>query len=526
MLASRLADNLSDNAKTVAAVLSLSEVPLATDEIREVVSGSLGLTPPAIAAAIRELTCWGVVQHIHDGSISVHDVVRTAWSSVASSIDESVSDKALVLLSEQILTSLQSRWDFARQRYYLHLLIRTGQTEELLTLASNESEAFTELGYVDEVKSEIEAISSSSTCCPRDRFWATDTLAFWACQSSDNDEFERCFKLLQELAEALGNEKREAFALLLKRLWQCALANDLSKASELYSEGLSVFSDAPEMLRILEYNYALLQYKLGLFDPAASSAFKLAMEYYDLLDLDFEDIIVNSRTNIMAALNRAGTDIRDAKRLANCLDLFAAAMNAMGQYSRLARIHAVKLYSISLSVSSAVRVGQDAVDEILSMTKDPWAARRFIESVLLPIVKDFKLVDNVIPVRAQHAVVLAYCGESKEALAEMERLEQFKTNDPTLVAELANQRKLIAAIVSGEMQLAPSTTGEPQGLPKQRYFGRKVGRNEKCPCGFRQEVQEVLPRPVKHAWMEYLVYDREALVVETRVPTVVKEPEE
>jgi hypothetical protein len=133
------------------------------------------------------------------------------------------------------------------------------------------------------------------------------------------------------------------------------------------------------------------------------------------------------------------------KHLADCLELFAR--SATGIDATLARVNAVKLYGLAWAGTSVVRVGMDAVDDLLRTT-DPLTARQFIEGALLPALRHFRLLNHVVSVRAQYAVVLAYCGDVVAASSEVEALR-------SIVAALSeharnkfeNQAQLIAAIV-------------------------------------------------------------------------------
>jgi hypothetical protein len=73
-------------------------------------------------------------------------------------------------------------------------------------------------------------------------------------------------------------------------------------------------------------------------------------------------------------------------------------------------------------------VGQDAADELLE-AGDAEGARQIIEKYVLSLVTEFKLLEHLVPVRAQRAVIMAYCGQHQEALAEIRRLKAFAVDD-------------------------------------------------------------------------------------------------
>ena len=129
-----------------------------------------------------------------------------------------------------------------------------------------------------------------------------------------------------------------------------------------------------------------------------------------------------------------------------------------------------------------VRVGQDLIDEVVGRG-DYVGARQFMEDNLLRIVQGAKLVNKIIPVRSQYAVVLAMCGDFDAAEAEMRRLEPYEAGlDEKGRMELRNQREGIAKLrrTGPPRQWAPPV---PAVVDRSRIGGHKVGRNDPCPCG-------------------------------------------
>ena len=95
-------------------------------------------------------------------------------------------------------------------------------------------------------------------------------------------------------------------------------------------------------------------------------------------------------------------------------------------------------------------------------------------------------MDYIVPVGAQYAVVLAYCGDAEAAIAEMERLAAFVDAMPhDRQKEFENQRCLIEEIIGGRIQLGAKTEPAPKSAAKsiQGQVKRKIGKNEPCPCG-------------------------------------------
>lgn len=120
-----------------------------------------------------------------------------------------------------------------------------------------------------------------------------------------------------------------------------------------------------------------------------------------------------------------------------------------------------------------MKVGQDVVNELIGILGDPLEARRVIETLLLPILQEYRLLEYVVPVKAQYAVVLAYCGEIEPARRLIGELKAFAVSDFSR-RELENQTRLIERIAVQQPFIA---------RPRIEASVPKVGRNERCPCG-------------------------------------------
>lgn len=229
------------------------------------------------------------------------------------------------------------------------------------------------------------------------------------------------------------------------------------------------------LTRIFRYNYSLSLYLAGFYKQAQDEAFKLAMEYYDVLGLHFSEIFAKNVPDIAPLLEHRNVDLEDLKRTGDTLKLLASCLIKQGRKPGLSHIHAVKFYHLASAFSSLVKVGQDVADEYLGILRDPGLARSFIEGTLLPVIEGFQLMEYVVPVRAQYAVVLAYCGDSTAALGEIERISAFYSGLPVeRRVEFDAQRALITEIVEGRKQLAP---------PIELGAIEVVQKDASCPCG-------------------------------------------
>jgi hypothetical protein len=241
---------------------------------------------------------------------------------------------------------------------------------------------------------------------------------------------------------------------------------ELKRVTELVPE-------KPRHLRIFRYNAAHALYDLGRYDACASITDELIREYYDVLGLKPDDVIMKNPDKIWPLLKKGVDHGDDLKHLADCLDLQAQALSETGRHAPYARIHAMKYYSMANALDSYVRVGQDLVEEFLAR-HDYIGARDVLERNILPTVIEQKMVSRIVPVRSHYAVVLAYCGDHDAAAAEMSKLAPYEAGlGLDEQQEFKWQRRLIARL----RQQAPPPQWELPTLP------RKMGRNERCYCG-------------------------------------------
>jgi hypothetical protein len=163
----------------------------------------------------------------------------------------------------------------------------------------------------------------------------------------------------------------------------------------------------------------------------------------------------------------------ELKRLADVLDLRARAFNKLGRESGLCRLHALKFYQVARMPVSLMNVGMDVVDEFIRLLRDPVEARRVLEDLLLPIVKEYRLLEYVVPVQGQYAVVLARCGDISTARRLIRELRAFTVSEEKRI-ELEGRVELIEQVAL-EAQARPA--------PRLKSIKGKIGRNDPCPCG-------------------------------------------
>jgi hypothetical protein len=91
-----------------------------------------------------------------------------------------------------------------RLRLLCKLLPEIGQTDTLIDVSSSLSEFFDEYGFAEEFKTILSEIVKLENLDNEDRFWAADTLVFWAVQTNDLDPFETLTESCQQLRYNVG----------------------------------------------------------------------------------------------------------------------------------------------------------------------------------------------------------------------------------------------------------------------------------------------------------------------------------
>jgi len=301
-----------------------------------------------------------------------------------------------------------------------------------------------------------------------DRFWAADTLMFWALGTGDLTGVGKWLATMEACLTHIPNNETEQFALLMKKMLFAGTRNRPVQVQKCYSQARKIALMSPEKGRILEYNYAHCLFKLHDYGAAEKILYPLIAEYYKILGLKIPDVLFKKAVEVVGKLAPTSS-IDDAKHLADTLDLTAQVLNAQNEPSGMCRIHACKFYGIADAISSAVRVGQDFVDESL-VRGDLVSAREMFENMLLPLLRERKMLGPWVDVHAQYAVVLAYDGEIEQARTLMQSLEPMAGDDKDLSAQLKGQREIIEAIAEGKIELQSPQESEKHRVLRDRFF--------------------------------------------------------
>lgn len=473
IILSRVFQGLPIPAQSGLALLSIADVFLTRSEASQILSHSLRIDDRRIAHILRSLVDFGIVQQTRDQRIVVHDAFRVVAVDYQLSMDERIVQETRAYLKDLLKDSLVIEYDPPRMSQYLRLLVATGDTETLVDIAG--FEYLHERGHFGDIRAGLESVINTADFSAQSKFWALDSLAFNDFQSGHLDRMEQRLTDMERLLPDTEDGIRERLSLLMKRMIVDSKKKRYVPITQYTGMIQDYIRENPELTRIFRYNYALSLYLAGFFGKAQKEAFDLVMEYYDVLGLHFSQIFAKNVPDIAPLLEERKVHLEDVKRTGDALKLLASCLIGQGKKPSLAHIHAVKFYDLAHAFSSLVKVGQDVADEYLGILHDPDLARSFIENSLLPVIEGFQLMQYVVPVRAQYAVVLAYCGEGAASLGEIERLTAFYGGlPPENRAEFDNQRALIIEILEGRKKL---TSPGGQGIVAP------VDKNASCPCG-------------------------------------------
>jgi hypothetical protein len=473
----RLYGALPQEEKDAVAVLSAADCPLTKDEASALVEKAIGLRAAAFTRAVRRLAPFGVVQVFGNERLKVHDAIRVLGAAHLHELGDTVVQSAHVALKDSLAASLIRERDISRFALLVRLLGLTGDVETLVDLAGEEM--FHEMGFAPDFKAVLEDAARREELPPELRFWALDAVVFAELKQGDGSRLPECLDAMTLLVNNHRLTRREHLALGMKRMLFAARRGSEPEVRQALRELVEIVPDDPAYLRILKYNAACALHLVDRHGPAKALALEVAQEYYEHLGIEFSDVFAKNHADIWPLLPKSDTIHDDLKHLADSLDLCARCCDVQGMDSGFARIHAFKFYAMVDAIDSALKVGQDLVDEFLRRG-DPVGARQVLEGSLLPSVYRAKMVDRVVPLRSQYAVVLAYCGQFDAAEAEMARLLPYVPGLPGRGRqELRNQRAIIAALRAERARIGGGAGGNAQ--PRQRH--RKIGRNEQCPCG-------------------------------------------
>jgi hypothetical protein len=450
------------------ALFSLADVGLSRDEVSEILVNSLKVSTGGAATLLKKMRATGAVELFGNQTLKVHDAVRALGRQHLELMDPAVVNNALLALKESLVASLHKTRDTSRLALLTEVYIKLNDVMTLIALSGEE--LFYEMGITVDIMAILERASISNTLEPVHQFWALDGLVFSDIKEGRPEKLLQRFAAMEALLATHEFGDREEIAYAMKRILFSAENSDAPEVERLVEQTRGKLPDV-EHERIFDYNHAIALWKLKKYKEAEPLCWNVIEGYYDLLGIGPQDVTGKNSDALWTIINRPENIQEHLKHLADALELYAIIREHQRKPTPLIRIHAMKFYNMAGAAESMVRVGQDLADEFVAM-KDYEGAREIMEQHVLPVVNVSGLVNRLVQVRSQYAVILALCGKHGDAEAEMRRLSPyFEGLGSNQRQEIENQSNYIA-------QLAYKAS-KPANIP---IFGA-VGRNERCPCG-------------------------------------------
>ncbi|MDX9719199.1 MAG: hypothetical protein RBU37_00525 [Myxococcota bacterium] len=434
--------SLRDDAGRIASALASVDVSLPVDEWAKVAGVALQLASVAFRRELRVLADLQVVVLTLGGDVAVHDLFRPLLES------RFLPDAAVTAVRQSVLQILKPhRFDDhngRRIRAYVSLLFSLGHLSDLADEMSACAEQIRESGAIAHVRATLETALTLDALSAKDRFWMVDTLAYFDIEEGNSEAASTRLRMMESLEHGLGQRAKDA--VTHKRMLVAYQQRDLATSRAIVAKGHS----DPRYQRVLQYHAALVESEAGDARRAVADLLLLAKDYLGELGLDCRQVFGKNATEVVQAI-RLDAEPDDVRHVADC---YAA---AIGIARKLPAIEspwmtvfaswALKFYGIAGADRSAIRAGQDFADLYLEVLDDPEGARKFCETYLLPALSQAQLPDLRVPVRAQYAVVCAWCGDFETADAEMRSLEPyvFAISRPEQ-AEYQNRCRLIDRI--------------------------------------------------------------------------------
>lgn len=468
VILSRVYQGFEPLVQNALALFSLSDVGLSRDEVSGYLARSLNIPSNGAATLIKKMRATGTIENYGNQTLKVHDAVRALGLQHLTMMDVDIVNNALLALKDLLIESLQQERDTSRFSLLTQIYIKLNDVMTLIALSGEE--LFYEMGITVDIMESLKQATASDSLAPLQKFWALDGLVFSELKDGISEQIAQWLEAMGALLTEHEFGYRERTAYTMKRMLFLSVKGDLSEVQTLAEDARPSLPDE-EHARIFDYNHAIALWRLKRYKQAETLCLSVVNRYYALFGITPQDVMGKNSDVLWAIINRPENVHEHIKHLADALELLARINDAQGKVSPFLRIHAMKFYNMTAAPESLVRVGQDLADEFVAR-KDYVGAKEVLEQYVLPVVNEAGLIQRLVQVRSQYAVILALAGEHEQAEAEMCRLAPFfegLTGEQRL--EVENQSNYIAQLA---YKAAKSEV--------TRFFGA-VGRNEPCPCG-------------------------------------------
>lgn len=484
VILSRTFDGLPSRTQDAVAVLSLSDVVLKLEEVNTLLSTSLGLSEADVASMIRVLRPLGVVEISGSQQLKVHDAMRLLGDRHLEHMVPEQSFRARSTLKAVLARSITEDRNASRFALYVRTLVALKEIETIIEFAGDEM--FHEMGVAGIFLASLETAAASSEVDPEQRFWALDGLVFAKLKSGDLATLREYFVRMEVLLNEHTLSASARLALDMKQMLQKAQYRDLPGVRASIAEIERSLPDLPQHRRIFKYNAATALWRLGERAEAERLVDEVIQGYLEILGISSTWILGKTQEQLRFLLTRTPTGTDDVKHLADALELRSILLKDREADPGLWRIFSMKFYTLLGAVDSVVRVGQDVADDHVAR-HDFIGARQVLEEHVLPYAAHYRMLDRIVAIRSQYAVVLAYCRDFPAAQQEIDRLEAYAGGFSAMQRmEIDRQRTFIADLRAGNGPKQRRIFGPQPSLPvveQRRRLQAKLGRNDPCPCG-------------------------------------------
>lgn len=475
----QVVNQLSDAARLGAMLMLLCPLPLAATECQTFLSSVLGLPAPKTADILRELRKWGVTQHRFDGAVAIHDSFRAVRFASETEVSPDLLRQARESLAELLKESF-GPGHVDRLVLYCRLLADLGNGHEIAGIVSGVAEHLYDLGRAKELIGLLSEIMGDERVALVDRFLAADTATFWSICREDGPSTEVFLDFMERSLRAGVSDAESLCRFAHKKMVLAARQQDHVSVEGAFNTAESYAKTDAVVYRVLRYTYALAQFELGRYHRASELAKNLTEEYGTALGISVAKHLRGTNLpEIRDALGRHWCDTDEIKRFADSLDLRARSLQKLSEPSTNLFLYAHKLYVLANAPTSAVKAGMDFVFSLVESSAVQ-EARTFMENTLIPLVEAHRLLEQVIPVQSEYAVILAYCGQGAKAKSLLARLSKVSMDQPDTRNEFEHRVELVDKIE--RERIRPRAMLGPGGNPLVAERG-PLGRNSLCQCG-------------------------------------------
>ena len=426
-------NGLDVSSKQVLACASLSDVPLAAEEIAGVVAEAFSLDRLAVVRKLRSLRTRGLLQAYGSQRSKVHDAMRSI--ALEHLIEEpEAGRRARAFLLDLVETSLQEHHEKERFPLFVRLLIELREVAKLADLGTEE--AFHEGPEFPQMWPVLEEAASDPALTAEVRFECLDALLYHRQRHGPEDAVAPLLSQMEALIDGGMESDRPGLVFLQKSLFYWAFQDNDGRVQELLDKARALLPDNAPYRRVFTYSAALALWKVSKPASAEKLLKNLVAEYLATLSINIDELMLNPGPYVarVRADDNYGTD---CKHLADCFDLLARVLEQLHRAQTGPRKLAVRLFEITSSWDSAVRVGIDLVYQHLDRN-ELQPALKLVGEFLPRLVNLYGLTRHAIPLRYLHAHVLGRMGQISTARGILRAADPFfnsMRNDEQLEAK-------------------------------------------------------------------------------------------